>query len=526
MGRTITAYLLTSQPDFNSGSGATANALKITDSSGNQITLASNEYPVRVTISGRIKRGASISYYDDLCLCKSDRSNAYTIAHFWLLGGSAGESILTHNYIYPEDNSNDRYYYNTLQGTGLQGASLYICDTNAAPRAIHSSGNWTIKIYTEYTSASISFNINNPNWGSATLSSTAAISAGGTVTVTITPNSGFITEFVMPNHGSIEYTGDGYFYTYKMPNQVQAAIITIIFRPQVNTEDIITKDQMDLLRTHNNNVGTAVTQGAVATAAIANTYKSVLKTQYLPILSKWYNGYIWDDGDTPATYNAATSPSLKSLIKNGNANTQLVIRKYGCIVMLRIQGKNSSPLNDTIAQGGEIATFPSSCRPTCLVQFTNISMAVNRLVIQAGGTSLTLHDSSATTGNWINGSVMYIAEDSNVTIQRQNIAAADAKGLEIQLRRVGHIASISVHGRATSTVNNWGIIVTIPDTYRPQDGHNVFMRNIYCNHQDNKNGGLYLEPDSSDSNKMKLRVGNMNMLKNDYIYCYACYIAD
>lgn len=73
----------------------------------------------------------------------------------------------------------------------------------------------------------------------------------------------------------------------------EAFTVTVTYtetnHPVVATGDIITKAQMDTLRSHLGQ-GTAVTQYNIATAAHGNTYKSGLTAGTTVMNSSWYNG--------------------------------------------------------------------------------------------------------------------------------------------------------------------------------------------------------------------------------------------
>lgn len=70
--------------------------------------------------------------------------------------------------------------------------------------------------------------------------------------------------------------------------QVRVGFNTLT-RPTVSAGTTIQKTQMDALRTWKNGGGTAVTQGAVATAAHGNTYKSGLTAGTTTFDDAWYN---------------------------------------------------------------------------------------------------------------------------------------------------------------------------------------------------------------------------------------------
>lgn len=182
MGRVITAYLLTSEPLFYSNSGSISpNALKITDAAGTIITLNSNEFPVKVTITGLMQRGPSVSYWDDLHIGNSARGNNYCILQVWLTGGINGNTHITPISVKNDAGEALGYTYYNFIGSNLKGQSLYIFDTNAGPSAYHHD-RWTLDIYTHYT-IDIPTNITVPSTASSqiTLSWTQPVLNDGTV---------------------------------------------------------------------------------------------------------------------------------------------------------------------------------------------------------------------------------------------------------------------------------------------------------------------------------------------------------
>lgn len=135
MATVYTRYLLTSYQNFNDGI-----YLPITTTGNSILTLASTEYPVKITISGEIQRVASIQTFGNnsppIYVCKSDGTQKYAIVTSWdLLGGSYGSTILTH----------DGVSWLHFNGTGLKGQSLYL----TIGQHIFHKDKWTIKIYTQ-----------------------------------------------------------------------------------------------------------------------------------------------------------------------------------------------------------------------------------------------------------------------------------------------------------------------------------------------------------------------------------------
>jgi len=121
MARTITGYLL-GEGSFWDGNGSanTPNAIPITNSSGTAITLNNGEFPIRITISGKASRGASMNYWDDLYVSTSARQNGahYRIIHYYLLCAGDGGTTLTHESVSAWGNTTT---WDNFWGTGLAG---------------------------------------------------------------------------------------------------------------------------------------------------------------------------------------------------------------------------------------------------------------------------------------------------------------------------------------------------------------------------------------------------------------------
>ena len=167
MGQTITRYLLTSQPNLNN-----ENTVKITDTSGNVLTLGANEFPIKLTIAGSIERIASINANASLSVCKSDRTATHNIGTFWLRCASDGGTSLKHT----------DTFWNTFTASNLRGQSLYLASGNVNGRH---TNRWEIKIYTHYVIG-------------APASVSAPSTAGAMVTLTwaaSTPNDGAISYY-------------------------------------------------------------------------------------------------------------------------------------------------------------------------------------------------------------------------------------------------------------------------------------------------------------------------------------------
>ena len=253
MGRTITAYLLTSQPSFTN-----TNALAITDLNGNATTFAANEFPTKVTISGKIERSASINANASLSICKSDRTSLYNIRSFWLKCASDGGTTLKHT-----DTG-----WNTFVGSDLKGLPLYIAGGNVNGRH---TNRWEVLIYTHYS-------ITAP----ATV--TAPSTAGGLITLTWTAptlNDGTLSYYQIQacdRNNSSDTWGGWYDLTTSNTTSVSASInsrnngqrkyrvaaiatdatyssgytesgICTSQYASVSAGQLITKEQMDALRT-------------------------------------------------------------------------------------------------------------------------------------------------------------------------------------------------------------------------------------------------------------------------------------
>ena len=137
MATVYTRYLLTSYENFNNGV-----YLPITTTGNAVLTLASTEYPVKITISGKIQRVASTNTYGTnsppIYVCKSDGSQKYALVTSWdLLGQGSGGGITTLTH--------DGINWLHFNGTGLKGQSLYL----TIGQHIFHNDQWTIKIYTQ-----------------------------------------------------------------------------------------------------------------------------------------------------------------------------------------------------------------------------------------------------------------------------------------------------------------------------------------------------------------------------------------
>lgn len=164
MGQILTRYLLSS-----AGSLDTSPGQQITDSSGNQLVLAVNEFPVKITASGTIGRIAGIEGPGIIKVCSNNTSNSYAISpSFTIKADSDNGTTITHT----------SPAWLTFSGGNLKGQPLALIATNGAYR--HSQ--WEIKIYTKYAIGAPG-TITAPTSASDifTLSWTASASNDGTI---------------------------------------------------------------------------------------------------------------------------------------------------------------------------------------------------------------------------------------------------------------------------------------------------------------------------------------------------------
>ena len=133
MGQTLTRYVLT---DSNwIGDSAT----RITDTSGNQLILAPNEFPIQMTISGQISRVASINANGTVQLSDTSGSIVYNASpSFFIKCSSDGGTTMTH--------TNPAWL--TFIGGNLKGQGLAVKASNGG---YHHPNRWEVKIYTRYT---------------------------------------------------------------------------------------------------------------------------------------------------------------------------------------------------------------------------------------------------------------------------------------------------------------------------------------------------------------------------------------
>lgn len=134
MGRTLTYYVLTSDSWIYGDSGT-----RITDTSGNQLILATNEFPIKMTISGKIARAASIDGPGTVYLCTNDGSNTYAASpSFYIVSSSGGGTTMTHA----------SPAWQTFIGGSLKGQPLAVCASNGG---YTHPNRWEVIIYTHYT---------------------------------------------------------------------------------------------------------------------------------------------------------------------------------------------------------------------------------------------------------------------------------------------------------------------------------------------------------------------------------------
>ena len=133
MGRTLTYYILTSSSWIYDDSGT-----RITDTSGNQLTLAANEFPIKMTISGHIARAATIDGPGAIHLSNNSASISYTASpSFYIVSSSGGGTTMTHT----------NPAWKTFVGGNLKGQPLAINTVNGA---YTHDNRWEVIIYTHY----------------------------------------------------------------------------------------------------------------------------------------------------------------------------------------------------------------------------------------------------------------------------------------------------------------------------------------------------------------------------------------
>lgn len=152
--------------------------------------------------------------------------------------------------------ANYEFEWDNVWLNSAASVTVYLCD---------SAGNNTYKLF------DISLRARNDGWGYLSHEpNTATVSAknlmGKALYIKMTGNTGGICSY----------------------NQSPVTIVTS-YKPTVSAGSVITKAQMDSLRSFLSNTPTAVTQGAVATATVGNTYKSGLTAGTTKMTADWYN---------------------------------------------------------------------------------------------------------------------------------------------------------------------------------------------------------------------------------------------
>lgn len=158
----------------------------------------------------------------------------------------------------------------------LPSSSLIIAVTNQAPPSPSAKTPATPNCYRSGT-----FTCQTAKNAEYTINITSLFARGGTAAYLAPNNTTWYIVFQM-NHSSKAAR------LYGKANYSDAATFnfSISARPSVSAGSSVTKAQMDTLKSYLGK-GTAVTQNAVATQAVANTYATA--TQYNSITASWYN---------------------------------------------------------------------------------------------------------------------------------------------------------------------------------------------------------------------------------------------
>lgn len=157
----------------------------------------------------------------------------------------------------------------------LPSSSITIAVTNTAPPSPSANPPATPACYRSGT-----FTCQTADKAQSTIDITSLFKKGGTAAYLAPNNTTWYIIFQMNSSKSARLTGLG------GDSQAAELNFTISARPSVSAGSSITKAQMDTLKSYLGK-GTAVTQNAVATQAVANTYAAA--TQYNSITASWYN---------------------------------------------------------------------------------------------------------------------------------------------------------------------------------------------------------------------------------------------
>ena len=348
MGRTITGY---AGPESKTSWMNSGTAIKIMTSSGGstQVTLNSNEFPVKVTVSGWLGRVASLNANDSIRIHNNADSSGYTVSPtFFVRCDSDGGTSITH--------SNPAWV--DFVGKNLKGAGLCIRNTNGASHygvAKNYGGVWTIKIYTHYAiEAPAQVTVPDTASGNVTLSWTASVAADGTISsyeiacrdransseswsawAVLTTSTG-TSASVRPNTiggGQRQYRVRAIGTNAAYNSDWTESNICTSVAPSVNVGDKITKLQFDALKAWRESQGLTnvptTTQGNLITATIGNAYQFEPADLFQTLITAaWYN----EEEEILTISNTTTT--------FGGITVQLA--KYGRIAFLYMNGTTST----------------------------------------------------------------------------------------------------------------------------------------------------------------------------------------
>ena len=309
MGRTITGY---AGPESKTSWMNDGSAIKIMTSSGGstQVTLNSNEFPVKVTVSGWLGRVASLNGNDTIRIHNNADSSGYTVSpQFFVKCDSDGGTSMTHS---------SPAWVNFV-GKNLKGVGLCIRNTNGASHygvGKNQGGVWTVKIYTHYTiEAPAQVTVPDTASGNVTLSWTASVAADGTISsyeiecrdransneswgawAGLTTSTG-TSASVRPNSingGQRQYRVRAIGTNTAYNSDWTESNICTSTATSVNVGDKITKVQFDALKAWRESQGLTniptATQGDLITAIIGNAYQfEPIDLFQTLITAAWYN---------------------------------------------------------------------------------------------------------------------------------------------------------------------------------------------------------------------------------------------
>lgn len=147
-------------------------------------------------------------------------------------------------------------------------------------------GGWRFNFTTVYVAKTVT--LNQATGGTISISNNS-LARGETAVVTVTPNDGYTLNSLAVSAGTLtQLTASTYQYTMSSPGQ--AVTITPSFRAGVEAGVIITKSDMDKLKTSTAPNATSVTRYTTILATHGNTYGRSTVVAGDEITAAWYNG--------------------------------------------------------------------------------------------------------------------------------------------------------------------------------------------------------------------------------------------